>query len=92
MSLCNFKHLTAVILLLGMVSVQSVPVQRMTRSGSSAASRSAADPPIIMSSKIRLSLLDRIDKKSRGLFPLAMNSASLAKENILKAQVSLLMM
>ena len=85
MSLCNFKHFIAAIILIGMVSVQSLPVQRMTRSSSSASS--ADDLPIVIAPKIRLNLVNTADN-SRGLFPVWWNASSLAEEDILKAQVS----
>ena len=86
MSLGYFQHLTVVIILLGMASVQSIPVQRMTR-----ASSATAETTVIISEKIRRSLIRRTSD-SRGLFPVWLNAIRLAEDNILKAQVSWLIM
>ena len=82
-------HLTAAIILLGIASVQSIPVQRMVRS--SLSSSSTTDPPVIISEEIRTDLVN-ITYESRGLFPVWLNAIYLAKENILKAQVSFLIL
>ena len=87
MPFCNFKHLITVTILIGMASVQSLPVQRMrTRSSSSASS--ANDPPIVIAKTI-LDHLQNISNESRGLLPVYGNAMDLAEEDILKAQVSL---
>ena len=85
MSLCNFKHFIAAAILIGMVSVQSLPVQRMTRSSPSASS--ADELPIVIAPQIRLNLVNTTTE-SRGLFPVWWSASSLAEEDILKAQVS----
>ena len=87
---CNFKHLTAVVILLGMAIaiVQSMPVQRMTRGSSSASS--ATDPHVVFSNETYSILTDRSTNNPRGLLSVWLEATNLAKENILKAQVSLL--
>ena len=91
MSFCNFKHLITVTILIGMASagVQSLPVQQMTRSSSSASSTN--DPPIVIAKKI-LSNLTNTSTESRGLLPVWGNAIDLAEEDILKAQVSCLIL
>ena len=86
MSICNFKHLITVTILIGMASVQSLPVQQITRSSSSASS--ANDAPIVIAEKIRKNLINA-SNESRGLFPAWQAATNLAEEDILKAQVSL---
>ena len=87
MSFCNFKHLITVTILIGMASVQSLPVQQMARSSSPASS--ANDPPIVIAKKI-LRNLTNTSTESRGLLPVWGNAIDLAEEDILKAQVSCL--
>ena len=86
----NLKYLIAVTVLIGMASVQSLPIQRMTRSSSSESS--ANDSPIIIARSIRKNLIDGTINKSRGLLPMWGSAIYLAEEDILKAQVSWLIL
>ena len=90
MSLCNCKHLITIAILIAMGSVQSLPVQQITRSSSSASF--ANDPPIVITEEVYENLIRRESSKSRGLYPLWGNAFDLAKEDILKAQVSCLIL
>lgn len=84
MSLHECQRCIVVIILIGMIGVQSMPIRRIERSSSLAASNST----VVMSNHIRKLLASQSSKYTTGLLPLRNEAKDLANETIFKTKVT----